>query len=381
MAAAVREHVQVPEQLRGLLEREWHGISGWQWMGAAALISAGTAVLLLLRRLAVGRLRRLAGRSDTDLDDFLVGQVERTRGWFLALLMLRAATLVLQLSERWDQRAQVLLIVGGMIQGGLWAGAWVRYLVDRRFARHVNEGRPTDPRVVPVAQTLLRFAGLVFVWAVVLLAVLSSFGIDITALVAGLGIGGVAIALAVQKVLGDILASISIAVDKPFAPGDYIAIGAQQGTVRRIGIRSTVIGGLGGEELVVANNDMLSARIQNYTRMSERRVSFTFRVVYDTPQELLERLPELIKAAIDGREQVRFDRGTLMTLGEWGLECEVVYWMTVPSYDVYAQVHQQILFDLLRRLRAGGYAFAFPTRNVAFATDEGEGEAAEAAPE
>ena len=367
----------MPEQLRGLLAREWHGISGGQWLAAAALISAGTAVLLLLRRLAVGRLRRLAERSETDLDDFLVAQVERTRGWFLALLMLRAATLVLQLSERWDQRAQVLLIVGGMVQGGLWAGAWVRYLVDRRFAHHVNAGLPTDPRVVPVAQTLLRFAGLVFVWAVVLLAVLSSFGIDITALVAGLGIGGVAIALAVQKVLGDVLASISIAVDKPFAPGDYIAIGAQQGTVRRIGIRSTVIGGLGGEELVVSNNDMLSARIQNFTRMTERRVSFTIRLVYDTPPEQLEGLPELIRAAIDGREQVRFDRGSLMTLGEWALEFEVVYWMTVPDFATYAKVHQQVLLDLLRRMRAGGYAFAFPTRNIAFDADEGE----ETAPE
>jgi len=365
----------VPEQLRALLEREWHGISGWQWLAAAALISVGTATLLLIRRLVVGRLRGLAKRSATDFDDFLVAQVELIRGWFLALLMLRAATLVLQLSERWDQRAQVLLIVGGMVQGGLWAGSWVRYLVDRRFARHVNQG-PTDPRVVPVAQTLLRFAGLVFVWAVVVLAALSSFGVDITALVAGLGIGGVAIALAVQKVLGDTLASISIAVDKPFAPGDYIAIGAQQGTVRRIGIRSTVIGGLGGEELVVSNNDMLSSRIQNYTRMTERRVSFTIRVVHDTPPELLERLPELIKATIDGREQVRFERGTLMTLGEWALEFEVVYWMTVASYDVYAQMHQQVLFDLIRRMRAGGYALA--TRDVALVMDGEAGEAGDA---
>lgn len=354
------------DRFKALLHGEWHGISGWQWLAAAALVSAGTALLLLARMFAVVRLRKLADRSVTDVDDFLVSLVARTRAWFLMLLMVRAATLVLQLSERWDERAQVLLIVGGMIQGGLWAGALIRFLVDRRFAHHASDG-PTDPRVVPVAQTLLRFAGLVFVWAVVLLAALSSFGIDISALVTGLGIGGVAIALAVQKVLGDILASISIAVDKPFAPGDYIAIGAQQGTVRRIGIRSTVIGGLGGEELVVSNNDMLSARIQNYTRMTERRVSFTVRVVYDTPQALLAGLPALIKATIEGRDKLRFDRGSLMTLADWALEYEVVYWVTDPSYGLFAQVHQEVLLDLMQRMRAGGYAFAFPTRAVALA--------------
>lgn len=360
------------ERLKALLAEEWHGISGLQWIVACALIVAGTTLLLLLRRLAVGRLRKLADRSATDVDDFLVTLVARTRGWFLALLMARAATLVLQLSERWDGRAQVLLIVGGMVQGGLWASAVVRFFVDRRFARHAHAG-PTDPRVIPVAQTLLRFAGLVFVWSIVLLATLSAFGIDITGLVAGLGIGGVAIALAVQKVLGDVLASISIAIDRPFAPGDYIAIGEQQGTVRRIGIRSTVIGGLGGEELVVANNDMLSARIQNYTRMTERRVAFTLRLVYDTPQPLLEALPALIKEVIEGREKVRFDRGTLMRLADWALEFEVVYWMTDPAYAVFAQTHQQVLFELLRRMRDGGYAFAFPTRAIAVGEALAEG--------
>jgi small-conductance mechanosensitive channel len=362
----------VIDRLKALLAEEWHGISGLQWIVASALIVAGTALLLLVRRLAVGRLRKLADRSATDFDDFLVTLVGKTRGWFLALLMARAATLVLQLSERWDGRAQVLLIVGGMVQGGIWASTVVRFFVDRRFAHHAHAG-PTDPRVIPVAQTLLRFAGLVFVWSIVLLATLSSFGIDITGLVAGLGIGGVAIALAVQKVLGDVLASISIAVDRPFAPGDYIAIGEQQGTVRRIGIRSTVIGGLGGEELVVANNDMLSARIQNYTRMTERRVAFTLRLVYDTPQALLEALPGLIKQVIEGQEKVRFDRGTLMRLADWALEFEVVYWMTEPDYGLFARTHQQVLLELLRRMRDGGYAFAFPTRAIAVGEALAEG--------
>lgn len=354
------------DRLSDFLATEYHGITGTQWVAAAAIVVAGTAALWLVRRFVLLRLRRIAGHTSTDFDDFLVSLVERTGRWFLALLMLRAATMVLQFSERWDGRAQVLLIVGGMIQGGLWAGALVRFIVDRRFARHAHAG-PTDPRVVPIAQSLLRFAGLVFVWSIVLLAVLSAFGIDITALVAGLGIGGVAIALAVQKILGDVLASISIAVDRPFAPGDYISLGSQQGTVRRIGVRSTVIGGLGGEELVVSNNDMLSARIQNYTRMVERRVSFKLRVVYDTSQELLAGLSGLVRAVIDGREQVRFERATLMNLADWAIEYEVVYWVTDPAFGVYAEIHQQVLLDLIGRMREAGHVFALPTRAEALA--------------
>src|SRR5690606_28290187 len=159
--------------------------------------------------------------------------------------------------------------------------------------------------VTPVAQTLLRFAGLVIVWTIVVLAVLSAFGVDITALVAGLGVGGVAVALAVQKVLGDVLASISIAVDKPFVPGDFIAVDDKMGTVQKIGIRSTAIAALSGEGLVLANNDLLGARIRNYTRMVERRVVFKVGVVYDTPQALLEALPGLLRACVDGRDKVR----------------------------------------------------------------------------
>src|SRR5690606_7862615 len=148
----------------------------------------------------------------------------------------------LTLPPQWDERVHLALIIGGMLQGGLWAATVVRYLVDRRFARHV-QGEAASPQVTPIAQTLLRFAGLVLVWAVVLLVVLASFGVDSAALVAGLGIGGVAIALALQQILGDMFASVSIIVDKPFTPGEFITVGDIAGTVQRIGIRSTVLAG------------------------------------------------------------------------------------------------------------------------------------------
>lgn len=360
----------MPEVLESFLERSYLGITGAQWLLAAAILVTLTAALVVGRRLVGRRLRRAAERTASDVDDMVAALVERSRAWFFALISLRAATVTLDLPERWDHRVHTALIIGGMIQGGLWASTVVRYLVDRRFARAVQAGG-SSPQVTPIAQTLLRFAGLVVVWATVLLVVLSAFGIDITALVAGLGIGGVAVALAVQQVLGDILASISIIVDKPFAPGEFIAVGDKAGTVRKIGVRSTVLASLGGEELVLANNDLLSSRIQNYTRMRERRVVFRVAVIYSTPQELLEGLSPLLRAAVERRDKTRFDRATLFNLGESGIEYEVVYWVLSPDYGVYTAIHEQLLLDIIREMRARDYSFALPSRTLYVTPPEG----------
>jgi len=352
--------LQLPD---AFFHQHYLGVSGLQWLIALAIILGGTPLLVLIRVIVTARLRRLAVRSVTDVDDFIVTLVEQTRGWFLALVAARIASLTLGLPDRWDDRAHTALIVGGMIQAGLWAATVIRYLVDRRFAAHIAPS-PNQPQVTPIAQTLLRFVGLVLVWSVVLLAALSAFGIDITALVAGLGVGGIAVALAVQRVLGDILASISIVVDKPFEPGDFIAVGGQSGTVRRIGIRSTVLASLGGEELVIANNDMLSNKIQNYTRMSERRVLFKLGVVYDTSQERLAALPGMLRAIVEAQEKIRFGRAVLTGLGDSSIDYEVVYTVLDPDYDIYAGIHQRILLELIRQMRAAGYDFAFPTRTL-----------------
>lgn len=345
----------MPYSLEDLFARQWLGASGTQWTVALTIVLVATPLLILLRSLVAGRLRTLASQTASDFDDFVVGLIEKTRGWFFALLSMRVATLVFDLPERWDTRAQIALVAGGMLQGGIWAGALVRYLVDRRFAQHAQG---SDTQVVPVAQTLLRFAGMVAIWSVVMLAVLSAFGIDITALVAGLGVGGIAIALAVQRVLGDVLASVSIALDKPFVPGDSIAVGDKRGTVHRIGLRSTILGGLGGEELVLPNNDLLASRISNFTRMRERRVDFKIAVPYATEHSLLEALPALLKAQIAGREQVRFDRAALTNLADKGVEYSVVYWVLSPEYSLYVQTHQAILLAILREMKAAGYTIS-----------------------
>lgn len=339
------------------LDHVWMGISGTHWLILAAAVFAGTPALLVARSLLAGKLRALALRSRTEVDDMLVDLLADTRAWFFALVVLRFTALALELSDRWDRRFAVALGVALALQGAVWASTVVRAIVDKRFARHAESG----PQVVPIAQTLLRFTGLVMVWTLAVLVILSNLGVDITALVAGLGIGGVAVALAVQRVLGDILASVSIAVDKPFQPGDFIAVGSQMGTVVRVGLRSTLLVGLGGEGLVLPNNDLLASRIQNFARMRERRVAFKVRVPFATPVDALEALPALLRGCVEGREKIRFDRATLTNFAESWIEAEVVYWVLDPDYALFAATHQQILLEVLRRMRAAGHDPAFPT--------------------
>lgn len=342
------------------LDQTWLGIPGLHWTILAAAVLGGTPVLLLLRGLLADRLKRLAQRSRTAVDDLLVDLLAGTRGWFLGMAILRFTALALELPARWDRRFQVALGVALALQGAVWASTLVRVIVDKRFARHAATG----PQVVPIAQTLVRFAGLVLVWTLAVLVILSNLGIDITALVAGLGIGGVAVALAVQRVLGDILASVSIAVDKPFQPGDFIIVGDQMGTVVRVGLRSTVLAGLGGEGLVLPNNDLLASRIRNFARMQERRVVFKVAIPHDTPNELVEALPALLRGCVDARDEVRFDRANLVNFAESWFDFEVVYYMLSADYNEFARVHEQILLDVLRRTRAAGYRLASPARTI-----------------
>lgn len=346
-----------------LLDATWLGISGRVWLATAASVALVTPLLVAARGHAARRLRALAERTSTDLDDLAAALLERVRAWFLALVVLRAAALVLAVPDPWDRRVHLALGIGAAVQAALWAGAVVVYLVDRRFARAVCAAGPA-PQVTPVAQSLLRFAGLVVVWTLALLVVLAALGVDITALVAGLGIGGVAVALAVQQVLGDVLASVSIAVDQPFAAGDVIGVGDQTGLVRRIGLRSTLLTGSDGEGLVVPNNDLLSSRIRNFSRMTERRVAFKVRVPHETAQAQVEALPGLLRGCVEGQGKVRFERANMAAIGESWLEFEVVYWVLDPDYGLFAATHEQVLFALLRALRAGGYHLAFPARAI-----------------
>jgi small-conductance mechanosensitive channel len=202
------------------------------------------------------------------------------------------------------------------------------------------------------------------IWSLVVLLTLDNVGVDITALVAGLGIGGIAVALAVQNIFGDLFASLSITLDRPFVVGDFLIVDDVLGTVESIGIKSTRLRSLSGEQIVMPNSDLLGSRVHNYGRMVERRVVFATSVTYETPIGMLERIPGLIRKVIEDQADTRFDRSHFAAHGSASLDFETVYYVRSPDYTRYMDIQQTINLTLHREFAKLGVEFAYPTQRL-----------------
>ena len=198
----------------------------------------------------------------------------------------------------------------------------------------------------------------------ILLLILENVGVDVTALIAGLGVGGIAVALAAQNILGDLFSSMSIVLDKPFVLGDFIIVGDMMGTVEKIGLKTTRVRSLSGEQLIFSNSDLLGSRIRNFKRMQERRIVFSIGVAYDTPAEKLTAIPGMLRAAVEAQEPVRFDRAHFAKFGDSALIYEVVYFVLKPDYNLSMDIQQAINLRLFREFADRQIEFAFPTQTL-----------------
>ena len=216
------------------------------------------------------------------------------------------------------------------------------------------------------AISLIKFFARSAIWSIALLLCVDNIGVDITALVAGLGIGGIAIALAAQNILGDLFASLAIVLDKPFEIDDYIVVGDISGTVEQIGIKTTRIRALSGEELVCSNADLLGSRVRNYRRMTERRAEIHIGVVYQTPYELLTKIPNLIEEIIIKAENARFDRANFKSFGDSSLLFEVIFYVSVPDndYKEYMDIIQTVNYEIFKKFEEEKIEFAYPTQTL-----------------
>ena len=336
------------------------------------LLATGSAILsyLLLRLVlgfAAGRLRALSHRTANTVDDVLVEVLAGTSRWLLVVTALLVGVGMLDLGPRWSDRVGHLWFVALAIQLGLWFTRGVGVAVHRYEARH----HPTERGRLSASAALLSWFLRTVGWAVILLAVLSNLGVDITAFVASLGVGGIAIALAVQNILGDLFASLAIAVDKPFEVGDFIVTGSGQGTVEYVGLKTTHIRSLSGEQIVVGNTDLLKQPVRNFRRMEERRIAFRFGITYDTPPDRVEAVPDLVRAAVAADPKLRLGRVHFAAFGESSLDFEVVYFVLSASYDEYMDAQQRLNLQLLRAFAQRDIQFAFPTRTLVFAEPAG----------
>jgi small-conductance mechanosensitive channel len=212
--------------------------------------------------------------------------------------------------------------------------------------------------------TALGFLGRVILWSLLLLVALDNMGVSITGLVAGVGIGGIAIALAVQSILSDLFASLSIVLDKPFVIGDFIIVDNFLGTVEHIGLKTTRVRSLSGEQLIFSNTDLLNSRIRNYKRMFERRVVFEVGITYQTPPEKVKAVSGMIRAIIEDQPKVRFDRAHFKNFGDSALVYEAVYFMMTSEYNDYMDTQERVNLAIMIQFAEHGIEFAYPTRTL-----------------
>lgn len=322
-----------------------------QWLVAGAVFLLTVLVLLIVRGRAAARTRAQA-QPATSNGAMLVDLLANTRLYAVLAAGLYLAALVMTVSLRLEIILRTVLFTLLILQLAVWGNRLITLMVDREVRRRVSGDDQSSATV-----HLLGFFTRVALWVVVVLAVLDNLpNVQITSLIASLGITGIAVALAVQNILRDLFASLSIALDKPFAIGDYIIVGEQQGTVENIGLKSTRIRSISGEQIIISNSDMLASRIQNFKRMNHRRVLFKIKTPLSLPFEQVTRVPVLLQEIVQAQSDVRFDRAHLQGIAEGTLQFEAVYHVLSPDYSRFMDVQQNVHLGILNRFAQEGIA-------------------------
>ncbi|MGY2461599.1 mechanosensitive ion channel family protein [Vreelandella sulfidaeris] len=345
------------------LWRTWEiWISQTSFLNFALVIGISAVSYVALRVLMSSVLARIVNWLSTSKgrwSDYAAEIFKHTSRLLIAAMALQIGLAVVELGPVWDARVSHLWFLVLALQFGLWVDAAIAYWKEK-----VIQDKAGQDNQLTVTMVALMFR--IVLWAVVLLSVLANLGVDITAFVASLGIGGIAIALAVQTLLGDLFASASIGVDKPFKAGHFIVFNDIAGTIEYIGLKTTRIRSLSGEQILCSNTKLLQQTIHNYSRMSERRVVFSLAISFRTPVEKARELPPLIKQAVEAVENTRFDRAHLLMFDDYALRYEVVYYVLSADYNLYMDIQQAINFSLLEELSNRNIKFAMPVRALEF---------------
>jgi small-conductance mechanosensitive channel len=304
-------------------------------------------------------LKKLAEKTTSKWDDILVHCVSKTSGILIFIWIYFLLIRVFETHEGTLKFSKNLVIVATLIQFWIWGFNLIRHWKDEVLKPKMS----ADSSSAAAIGLLYSTSQVVFFVTLVLIG-LSNLGFDIGALLAGLGVGGIAVALAAQNVLGDLLASLSIVLDKPFVLGDFIVVGNEKGTIEYIGLKTTRLRSISGEELIFSNKDLLESRIQNHKRMWKRRVVNTFGIVYSTPLEQIEKVPGWVKDIVAGYPQLTLDRCHFINLASSSLDFEYVVWMNSPDYNQYLDVQEKIYLDIMRKFKQENIEFAYNTQTL-----------------
>lgn len=331
------------------------------WITAGATLAVAILVFYLLKVILLSRLAKLAEKTKSHWDDVVIEVFRRVRFWLIFPALLHISTRALVLPDALNHAIKILTLIGLGIQLLIIA----QRIIDAGLEMLVRKTRSDDAEhdaTIVSSLGVVRVLIIGVIGVLVILFALDNLGVAVTPMLTGLGIGGIAIALAVQNILGDLFGSVSILLDRPFVVGDSIQVGDKSGTVERIGIKTTRVRASSGEQLVFANTDLLASRVQNFKRMSERRVQFMIGIAYETPSDKIKSLPALIRSAIEKQTPVRFDRCHLKSFGAYSLDYESVYFVLTPDFKTYMDIQQAINFELFDLFAAQNIEFAYPTQ-------------------
>jgi len=309
----------------------------------------------------VKRLKKIAEKTKTQLDDLLV-KILSSAGWpaFYLLLSLYLALKFIQSPQVIDNIIYYALIIIITYLAVKMGGDVIDYATLKIIQKEEKGKKKIDKSMIDLLSKTLK----AILWVVAVVLVLSNLGYNVSTLIAGLGIGGIAIAFALQNILGDLFASFTIYFDKPFRVGDYIIIGDDAGTVKHIGIKSTRIQSRQGEELIISNKELTEARVHNYKKMEKRRIVFAFGVIYETSTQKLKKIPNIIKEIVSKIETAEIDRVFFKDFGDFGLNFEVVYFLKSSDYALFIETQPKINLAIKEAFEKEGIEMAYPTQTV-----------------
>lgn len=343
----------------GFFQQIFWGNKVLSWLGALALALGLFFLIEIIKTIGVRTLQKVGRKAHGQWALFVLSLLLKTKCLFILLFSFSSGTLLLTLPAERTKLLSSGAVIVILLQTLLWGNAGITFLVTQYRKKNLQ----SDATRV-TAMTAVGFLGRIALILVLLLIGLDNMGVKITTLVAGLGIGGIAVGLATQQVLGDIFASLVIILDKPFVIGDFITTGNFSGNIEHVGLKTTRVRSLSGEEIVVSNSNLLNQDIHNYKKMQRRRIVFCFGVLYETPAKALKSIPQWVKKIIDAEPETTFDRCHFKSYGDSSLDFEVVYFIESADYTVYMNHQQAINFALFDTFAAEKIGFAYPTRTL-----------------
>jgi len=318
----------------------------------------GVVIIKVFKRIVLKKLKKWAEKTETTLDDFLVRGIEKTAVPLLYFLSFYIAVKSLSLDQKFERIFEIAAVI-------IFAFFMLRTITSvvifllRAFIRKRGADEQKQKQFTGIT-TLIS----IMIWGMGFIFVLDNLGFNVSTVIAGLGIGGIAIALAAQAILGDLFSYFVILFDRPFEIGDFVILADKKGTIEHIGIKTTRIRSLSGEQLIVSNTDLTNSRIHNYKRLEKRRVVFNLGVVYQTNSEQLKAIPEIVKNIIVSEPNTQFDRGHFASFGDFSLIFEFVYFILSPDYTQYMDVQQKINLSVYQEFEKRGIEFAYPTQTL-----------------